>query len=146
MCYQILCDAMVTASTIATTRSIIDQYRDGPLVTILQEHMMKPNDSLRKPQLILIYIETALWWQYYMRTKWKLTTRFVEALAAVLHDGLMNCLWVFSFLNIVVTEKSGSSCNLLCRRCKPWLILLFLTCLFFSIVWLGCSILGTQQS
>ena len=50
--------------TIVTTRSTINQYRDGPLVTLLQEHMMKLNDSLRKAQTILIDIGTALWWQY----------------------------------------------------------------------------------
>ena len=118
--YSIQC----VTRTIATTRSIIDQYRDGPPVTILQEHIMKLNDSLRKAQSILIYIGTALWWKYYMRTQWRLTTRFAEALAAVLHDGVRFCLWVFlSFLNVVVTEKSDSSYHLVCRRCKPWLIL-----------------------
>ena len=116
--YSIQC----VTRTIATTRSIIDQYRDGPPVTILQEHMMKLNDSLRKAQSILIYIGTALWWKYYMRTQWRLTTRFAEALAAILHDGVRVCLWVFSFLNVVVTEKSDSSYHLVCRRCKPWLI------------------------
>ena len=112
------------SSTIATTRFIIDQYRDGPPVTILQEHIMKLNDSLRKAQSILIYIGTALWWKYYMRTQWRLTTRFAEALAAILHDGVRVCLRVFSLLNVVVIEKSDSSYHLVCRRCKPWLILL----------------------